>query len=602
MKKKLTAKIQQLNPVLPQYSESFSKCLIIEPETMEVVLKKGNVYAVFEIQGDASFDTELISKVTNDVIFNSYYQSESISPVQAMEKTISDSRDKIAQLSSDILRSDQHSVKFNTISSVLWGNVLYIVQYGEMSAFLMREGEIKPIKMVSEGNFSAFSQVINDDDVVIFCTKSFEKDLPPDKLLTTSISEQTLKQNQACLLIKVNIDTSMTEEEVVDFDLEKAIQRSKAKATSDKFSTIAKGILNKMKGVFSSVFKSKNTAKIPSIALPKISKSAVDLKNKLKVHPWTVALLVLVIALIILIPIVRKNVDNKSKEEEQQTQTPVNDINTETAKPDNVNTEEDIQKQKENDEKYKITRINPEVFYDLKISDNTAEPTDIVSFLDKVIAVDRTAGKIYISNIAEPKFTTESSKYIGIRSISNSDGKLTFLDDEGYKIYNIINSTVSEEYKINADLAFPYSGFVYTVSQDVIKKYKDNNTEPSVWEQSSDFKGAKSISIAYDIYLIKSDNQLASYSGGEKTDFEVKGLEEGIKEGAKIVADIDYDNLYVADKGAESVIILDKKGNLIKQYKAEKEDTWNDIRSISITPDEKVLLVLSGSKIYKIDL
>jgi len=88
MKKKLTAKIQQLNPVLPQYSESFSKCLIIEPETMEVVLKKGNVYAVFEIQGDASFDTELISKVTNDVIFNSYYQSESISPVQAMEKTI----------------------------------------------------------------------------------------------------------------------------------------------------------------------------------------------------------------------------------------------------------------------------------------------------------------------------------------------------------------------------------------------------------------------------------------------------------------------------------------------------------------------------------
>jgi hypothetical protein len=67
MKKKLTAKVQQLNPNLPQYNGAFSKCVVIEPDTKEVLLKKGAVYAIFEIQSEASFDTELITKVTNDV-------------------------------------------------------------------------------------------------------------------------------------------------------------------------------------------------------------------------------------------------------------------------------------------------------------------------------------------------------------------------------------------------------------------------------------------------------------------------------------------------------------------------------------------------------
>ncbi len=59
MIKKLTAKTQELNPKLPQYSSSFSKCLIIKPETQELLLKKGTVYALFNISGESNFDTEL---------------------------------------------------------------------------------------------------------------------------------------------------------------------------------------------------------------------------------------------------------------------------------------------------------------------------------------------------------------------------------------------------------------------------------------------------------------------------------------------------------------------------------------------------------------
>jgi DNA-binding beta-propeller fold protein YncE len=61
-------------------------------------------------------------------------------------------------------------------------------------------------------------------------------------------------------------------------------------------------------------------------------------------------------------------------------------------------------------------------------------------------------------------------------------------------------------------------------------------------------------------------------------------------------------NLYVADKGNQSVVVLDNKGALIRQFKTEKADTWNDIRSITVSPDEKTLFVLSGSKVFTVNL
>jgi len=154
MIKKLTAKTQELNPKLPQYSSSFSRCIIIKPETTELSLKKGTVYTLFEISGDSNFDTELICKVINDVIHNSYYQSENISPIQSMEKSIVEMKEKVLQLSNDTLTSDPQNIKLNILSAVLWGNVLYVVQFGSAKSFLMKGGSINPLEMLSEGNFS----------------------------------------------------------------------------------------------------------------------------------------------------------------------------------------------------------------------------------------------------------------------------------------------------------------------------------------------------------------------------------------------------------------------------------------------------------------
>ena len=70
----------------------------------------------------------------------------------------------------------------------------------------------------------------------------------------------------------------------------------------------------------------------------------------------------------------------------------------------------------------------------------------------------------------------------------------------------------------------------------------------------------------------------------------------------QVVADIDYENIYVADSGNNRVVILNKKGTFVKQYKHIKGDYWNDIKGIGITSDEKKLFVLDGSRVFEVAL
>ena len=124
MIKKLSAKKQELNPKLNQFSNSFSKCIDIEPENQEILLRKGAVNSIFEISGNSNFDTDFVIKVITDILLNSYYSSDNISPVQTMEKTISEIKEKILQLSSDALISSPDEISFNFIANGIGRNRL----------------------------------------------------------------------------------------------------------------------------------------------------------------------------------------------------------------------------------------------------------------------------------------------------------------------------------------------------------------------------------------------------------------------------------------------------------------------------------------------
>mgnify|MGYP003352104218 CR=1 FL=1 len=145
MNKKLTARVQKLNPALKDQEKSFSFALVIEPESKDLSLSKGSLYAVFDITSNNIFDTGIVEKVINDVLTDVYYNTETTSPIQALEKALSKVKDNISDLQQNSTIVDS-TIEFNALVSVLWGNVFYIVQYNKGLGYLMRGNDIKPIQ------------------------------------------------------------------------------------------------------------------------------------------------------------------------------------------------------------------------------------------------------------------------------------------------------------------------------------------------------------------------------------------------------------------------------------------------------------------------
>jgi hypothetical protein len=605
MNKKLVAKTQYLNPTLPESATAFAMSLAIEPENEEIRLKRGTIYAIFSIRGASEYDTDLLGKVVHDILHNSYYQSDNISPIQSLEKSIADVKDKIAHFTNETIATDTPP-EFSIVAGVLWGNVMYVVQYGEAQGYLVREGEIKPINTISEGGFSAASGVVRDGDVMILCSAEFGKKYPPSKLISMAIGEQQLMAEESCVLLKFIVDASFSPNEQIDFGLPEEAYKKDRKGLWDvvariKPRRVAKTpkapVVSKATQVSEPVSSIGTSMPVqttsPSPTTPsktqgiKLRKS--NKLSKIVKNPGVVAALIA----ILLGSSIFWTLRNRS-----QTGPVVPKVQEQP--------QESIQPVVEGAEKV-AEEPDQEVFYDIKIADPNASPNSLAVFNSVIVVSDATSGKIFVSDQNTAKFEPEPTGYAGVKNLININNKLGLVDNEGYKVYDLANQKTVETYaKPGLSVTSAYLDFVYAVEADKINRYSKSGStlDGSLWAQSADFEQAKSMAVAYSIYLITVDNQLLKYTSGKKDDFSISAIGESavMSNAVQVFADVELNNIYVADAGNGRVLAFDDKGNLVKEYKPQKEGAWKDIKSIGVTSDEKTMYVLSGSKVYKINL
>ncbi|MBU2577827.1 hypothetical protein KKA69_03260, partial [Patescibacteria group bacterium] len=305
-----------------------------------------------------------------DVLHDSYFNSESISPIQSMERSILETKEKLLQLSADTLSSNPQSVVLNIMSSVLWGNVLYIVKFGSAKCYTLKSGGVIPMEMLSEGNFSTSSKVVDEDEVLIFCTDPFEESVPPEKLLSSSLSESDLSPNQSCLLMRLLIDTSFSQDEVIDFGLGEAVSQNKMRVRSEKIVSVLKDFSQKIAGFGSKLSLALKLSvlrlvkKLPrrkaTIITNKISKISKGNGGKFKglIFLGGVAVLLAISVFFTIRSSVFKN--NKNPIDNTSGTSPNNQSMVSPTQP---------QEDKSKDEQFKVSRIDPEVFYDIKIAE-----------------------------------------------------------------------------------------------------------------------------------------------------------------------------------------------------------------------------------------
>ena len=465
------------------------------------------------------------------------------------------------------------NIDFNIIVAVLWGNVVYIVQYGKAKSYLVRDGAINPINASSEGYFSVSSGVVKDSDAVILGNQEFMDSITPERLLSDSTVLQNLPTTSSALILKFVVDTVLTSEDMISFN-EKPVGH-KAK-------------INFLFSVFSKITKRDHLRSI-KLKTPKITK--LPKKSHMLIF-FVAGLLIISVYLT-----VKRNGEKSTVEKKDVLGSEKSTISEQSNLPD----------QKMLDEQYKIIRISPLVFYDIKITDSLSNPNNIV-VIDNYLAVsDYKAGSLYTSLLATPKFVKDSKIYKNIGTLSGVGGKLGFNDADGYVIYDLVAGNAVKNYTFSRELAgitAGYLDFIYEIDKGKVTKFVKNGDklEDSLWAQSDDFNDIAGMTINVSVFITKNDGTVLSYTRGVKDNFSIAGLDKPMSKLTGIIADINNDRLYIADAGNKRIVVTDNKGNLIKQIVNVNQDVWDDMRSVGINNDATKLYILNGSKIYEVSL
>lgn len=637
MNKKLAAKTQKLVPVLEETATMFSSSIAIEPPERELVLKKGSVYTVFDINSPVSLNVSLISKVINDVLYDSYYHSENISPIQSLEKAVVNINDKISTLAAEAASSKQKAenkdakLTFDIVACVLWGNVLYMVQYGRGKSFLMREGEVKEVSSTSEGNFSVASGVVKNGDVIVLCTESFSQKYPPNKLLDSSVSSKDLEADSSSLILKFMVDEEFTEDEVIDFGVK-----------PDKKGSVLPDFIKGFKGKKDDKEKDQTIESLvdndsaaspvavqPKPAQPRPVQPKKDMPNikvrsqrepKIKVNTKTLTVIVgvLLVVSVVTTLIIRSNrfaSEDQSQAQDRQGSSlfvprdfsQQEEETSEQPQPEEKPAEseqEPEEDQAQQDAQNKVARIDTQPFYDIKLADENAEPSGLAQFTDVVVVTDQSSGKLFTSNVSSPKFTALEQSFSGISDVVNYEGLVNFSDESGYKAYDLTDNTVASSYDGEFGVSGRYLDNIYSIENNSIIKYvpEEGSLTSSDWGEDEALSGAKAMDIAYSIYVVSQEDELLVYTQGERTDFGITGLDVPLNNVTDIEVDVNFNYIYLADAGNNRVVVLSEDGEFIKQIKATEDNMWSDIRAISIDQSESTLFVLNGSRVFKVDL
>ena len=129
---------------------------------------------------------------------------------------------------------------------------------------------------------------------------------------------------------------------------------------------------------------------------------------------------------------------------------------------------------------------------------------------------------------------------------------------------------------------------------------ESNWGSPVLWLTPKTTKaiGVKSIAIDGSIWILNENTIYEYYSGSLKRTLDFT-LFPAPKDFSKIFAYFNLPYLYVLEPGQHRIVVLDKSGQIIKQFQSEKFDNLLDF---GVSSDGKTIYLLNGLKVYKIEL
>lgn len=158
----------------------------------------------------------------------------------------------------------------------------------------------------------------------------------------------------------------------------------------------------------------------------------------------------------------------------------------------------------------------------------------------------------------------------------------------------------------NISAGTTYLGRLYLldVSQNKLQRFTRSGNAfgtPTSWIQDSSIKlaGATSIAIDGSVYIGYNDGSIIKLLQGKKTDFTSPTLLEALSSIHALTVSPTNDRLYVLENGKHRILTLKKDGTLVEQIVLP---SLQIIDGFTVDEKNKILYVISGSKMYSADL
>jgi len=176
------------------------------------------------------------------------------------------------------------------------------------------------------------------------------------------------------------------------------------------------------------------------------------------------------------------------------------------------------------------------------------------------------------------------------------------------KLFSSPSSSLVEppSFEFNFDLSASYLSNLYFLDKKTceIIKYSllggKNWGSPKKWIKDKGFcSEPKSMIVDGSVWILNGDNSILRYYSGSFQETIIPDFFPFPENITQIKTKIDIPYLYLLEPVKNRVVIIDKKGKIIKQFQSQKFDNLKDL---DISSDGKTIYLLNSSTIYKLKL
>ncbi|MDD3285454.1 MAG: hypothetical protein PHG95_02365 [Patescibacteria group bacterium] len=260
----------------------------------------------------------------------------------------------------------------------------------------------------------------------------------------------------------------------------------------------------------------------------------------------------------------------------------------------------------------KLTTVeSPDLLVDFRNYNASAEARNIILSGEKLYAADSAAKAVYTFDLKEKNtasFLLNGDFNALDKPVSEagaiyylSGNRLTSLDVDSGKTATLNLDGVGADNKVTA-FQF-YRSNLYLMMADQNQVYKLSKNTNGFGSKVARLNGeaylgdAVDMAVNGDIIFLKSNGQIQDYYNGELKDLSLASVDPSLDSASLLK--IFNDQLFIMDKASQRILIFDKEGALLKQFRFP---ALNNLKDFTATSDGKTIYILDNDAIYSISI